>query len=368
MKKKSKGKKKEMSKIKLLYLIITLFVFPVLVYIIGEIISAQTNAKIASKTDIEVYANVSSITDYPEKNKIAIFYAQLTENEKSYNDECQVTYNRACLINILFTNKSENDIVLTQFSCIANNIVVDETPVILKWIYCYDDNLYVDLINNGWGNAENFQIRMFNDDLYDFIGNNEIIFSSDDVIPGFFEPLGFCLSHSDLDTSNLANGEVVEIALEGEYTYKGLSEPVSIEPMPVLFISNKSLKSDLTSYGGADSDMKYGIIINTLKVEDSYNIKTKQVVPAHETVLLPVCIAADRSCTFDLEISFEINYNKKISINPLLFKNLSIFVPYYCMGDDYLIYDGDEIDNDTDFSEATVYFPYKMVESVFNGD
>lgn len=296
-----------------------------------------------------------------DKSKVRILYSDNTfspEYQSEYQN--QKDFYLGCILLVHFTNTSKNDIRLTEISIAADNIVVDEAPVFVYNLSLSDNSITIEIINNGWGIAENPYVVLSADELIGLIGSEAKTVSADNLAAGASNLQGL-LSFSEMNTSNLQEDEKIVFTPSATINYDNIDKPFELD-FPEITVSKKGLEWNNDLKGMGDGTVSYGIVVNTNNKSFKNSFPTNQIIPAGETVLLPICIAPDKSCSMDFELSIQFNLkSKKNDAINTKFKNVTFFVPYY---KDDNISDGSKLaSNDIETAEER-YFPFMTISSV----
>lgn len=259
------------------------------------------------------------------------------------------------------SNPSDNDARITSFSIEANDFEFNEIPIVYGFCtFTEKDGLGFHVINNGWGPARNFTIRVSD------IPMGELTIECGDILPG--EEKDFvCLSLSQLQTELYQNTTVQPTI---RYTYDERAGTVVKRRVARIQVVNGSVELPVQIFDYRPSDFfgegikkkrKVGIIVDTKGNNYMLTKKVNRIIPPHGGIRLYLCIAPDRSCSMDLKFIFELQSNESATLKKEL-QDVRFRVPsynsvYYSYRW-YTIQDGEELGLFDIFRPMDKYFPY----------
>ncbi len=271
---------------------------------IASLFVAILSLVVAIKTDI-FKKPVMSYSEVPitflfnnEYYGIYDLYSEKVNNDLNFSDNLATTINIA--------NSLSNDMQLNKIFINIENIEQDYNPYFQIYANTKEDGVYVNIHNCGWGKAENvnFVFLCFDDNVLDYINKNSVNIYIDSIDAGETREFPLILN-SDVQYTELD----INFNFSVTCNIDGLNMIKSIKSAFLDFYISKG-RITVAEVGG-DSDFIYGIKFNTNKSSFKYERRIFEEIGSGQTIIIPICVYPDQSCTFDLDIKFQYLYNGK---------------------------------------------------------
>lgn len=263
----------------------------------------------------------------------------------------------------LFSNRENFDRNIIRFFVSITNITENLLPD-LELDYPPDTNgcVGIGFRNNGWGESGEMQLSItgfhFSNPLDSSIA--DISLNSDTENRWFIPSI---LPGEKGEITDIRSGDFniqwknfdipsVSLFMEVELFSPKLNYTVLIK-VPIIATPDDIHSLEPPGMGGPD-DIRYGIPVDTSQKSAYFDYMVYQCIPANEQVRLPVLIYPTKSCSMDIQISFELDDGEIIKVPPI--SNVSIKVPFYQNWREYK--DGKYLDEDQ-LERNDIYFPFE---------
>lgn len=206
------------------------------------------------------------------------------------------------MINIT-NNNTNNDICITKFKLIIENIKVDYSPnLYLTSVESAENNISFQLFNKGWKDLNNVKIEI--KDTKGFLNLEKYNITFDNFKYGTSKIFKYEFDEKDFYGSENYSLEVLVKYNEKVYETCNLS---------LTYYEGNLLVSSGDGRGGS-SRLTYGICFPTN--EDYFNLteNVQENITAGETLEMPVLFFPDRSCSFNYYIEFTVNNGEEKQI------------------------------------------------------
>ena len=307
-----------------------------------------------------VIDNKYGYISYNNLNRRDMFDAYLKEN--SYNSSCISSGEfDQCAINLVATNKGDNEIFITGLSCKINNIKQINEPLLLAdgGVVLLNPTKGCEIRgvvgNHGWAVADDVVITLSDRDnqlkkfLYDYpcsyyLGTLEC---GESIVKTF-------LSNEMFVQNNIPEKEIC-ISPIGVLSYSDCSESyhnIDIQ-MDDFLLAPDGIASTKEPSGG-ETFREFGVYIDANKNLIDFRKSTHVILAPGESIDLPVKLFANRSCSFDVEIEVTVNYSDTSILGK--FSGVELFVSSI---NGPTLEDGELLEEYSLDSEDVVYFPYR---------
>lgn len=283
-----------------------------------------------------------------------------------YKDNWQAEYWCGAELVTLYHNLSKQDRVISKFRVYAENIEENYEAKIKYRVEPSYNQVPIGMENYGWGSTGKITIAL--DDLSPENPNEdrvELEFKEGAAKEWCFE--------------SIEPGESVQCACLPLDSLKIICKETLDEPVAYIAKFNIEMENgephkqecglrvypDRIEVNGSDvkgcGAKEYVICVDTAESSWSREFYTTQILPAGETVRLPICIVPKMSCTMSVRIEFETMDGEVIQAEPL---DHAVFtVPYY-EGNMERYIDGLKLDWEDGDSNKIVYFPFEKVTAI----
>ena len=327
----------------------------------------------------ELYSN----SEYTSiiKNAVGIVSSEKSDGKNSSMGlnsgvEQETLYSSGAELVTLYHNLDDQQRVISGFKVTCSDIEKDNAPALHAKVYdpywseAYHDSnrLICEVTNHGWGTADKIKISLYSITKNTF-GNHQ---DSD-------EPVLIDKNYDYyLDNIQLKPGEKAEIPLLSEKSFLSdfhmEDEPVGTYFAIIFKLTAVALNQDSEIYqrdiwcqvdkDGDEVRIHRGwsyepdvtpvvikIPVSQSSTEKYFDIR--QVLPAKETLAIPIIVSPEQSCRMTVQIDFQMLDGEVIHADPL--NNAHFFVDY--LGEE--IIDGSTADlNSIDTQNRKVSFPY----------
>ena len=272
----------------------------------------------------------------------------------------------------LFSNRENFDRSIIKFFVRITNITENLLPDLeLDCPPETNGNNFIGIgfLNNGWGESGEMQLSITGFRFIDPYDSSVVDISINDssknrwfvssILPGerggtkdiSFDD--FSIQWKDFDITSLLPFMDIEL-----FSPK-LNYTISIE-VPITVTQSCIQVTDASGMGGPD-DIRYGIPVDTSQKDIYYNYAVYQCIPANKQVRLPLLIYPTKSCSMDIQISFELDDGEIIEVPPI--QNVSIKVPFYQNWREYK--DGKHL-NENQLKRNDIFFPFESNPDVLS--
>lgn len=332
---------------------------------VATIISASRKTKKSGDSESNTVTGNKNITFVGNENKISIneeneepkksilsfvtsnvdpeYVLNVTGTEKKVYDE------GFAMINVRIINKGNLDAAVTKLKIIAKDYVINTEPHFCFFMYVEEGDLFVDVLNNGWGTAESY---LFNISLFDNNDSDKLPITYINH-PKYFskavnkihsnERVNLFRIRSSYFNENILKTNVykketntpfkkmlvkqcaIDISAVVTYEkngYKAGNTSVRIEPNCFGFSSNILLSSERFSlykspvqYCLGKPDTIYATIIDETTSTKEYNIS--RIINSGGIDDFNIYVGSDKSCNFNIILSFCYNNEAIITSNEI---------------------------------------------------
>lgn len=257
--------------------------------------------------------------------------SQINVYKPPYGNE----YDQCAALTVLYSNYSEYDRCITEFTVYAEDIQEDLSPNLAHEAADVDNTLQFICWNEGWSETGDFIIEYSGITPYEESDEYRCVDVrvDPDAVSSWKYPSikpGECTVLPLFHTEDflIDYKEPFEGNIRFKLMFRVYSEETGYEAMlPCwLFVSTDNITfSYIDSASGGDKN--YVIWVETSKPQWQETYSVQQLLPGKETVRLPVFIVPEKSCTMTIRISFKTADGEIIQATPL--ENARFIVPYY---------------------------------------
>jgi len=334
-------------------------------------IAAGIKALFPSVSKVDVFVREQP----PKQSKVVLRnFSEDSEQKISITGNSGYETDGYMLINVILQNQGNVDAVINQFSIESSNYIIDDTPHFEFTSYIENGELFVDVINNGWGGAYSYKFDLllkyhpYNENMYRYdlinfekvpekyiAAPQELSINIDKIESGksinIFKLSGNVFAKPFLSADSLielyANFESPKNDYFGEtvITLKNNKRLLPQSYYFVLLTKNSFSNSGVFTlkefdigvvYMPAMPDTIYAAIINGSGL-NKYAVK--RIVPAGGTDNFDIFVASDKSASFNIVLSILCDdYNVISETIPIKITRYTDLIPFNH------IQDGCEID------------------------
>lgn len=250
-------------------------------------------------------------TTNKENSNIQMLFNESFDNKTLKNGAC---------FDVVFSNHTGYNRAITKLTVTATNVIPDYSPVIVSSPYVEDNSIYIDVYNQGWGKANYIEIKLKSISDKRVKTQNKKINSIYNLSPGETKTQKTLTFHDLIIEDTFTEGTVkfcFEIVCDG------------IKQKEDIIVSVHMDKTKLFPGGGLGDggELIYSIVIDALNNKSKKTYSVYQVIPATETILLPIIVIPSQSCQMSLALTFEMEDGEKIEL--IAFEDKNIIIPYY---------------------------------------
>ena len=291
---------------------------------------------------------------YSDKSKITI-QDDLSDNSCYCGVELDVQYN----------NYSKKHRTINAFTVTATNISVDDSPVLeFSCTSEFSELAAIDsIMNNGWSSTGELVFELTGIRPNQQADAEIVSVSLRDSAPTSWtypalepgERRIFTFTQlGDLEIE-YHQSDFSQLLYFLEYTVRNQDNSFSDTFGLLLYISPDSVYFENGCQGAGDYTF-YVIEVDTAAPSWTRTFQIQQPLPADTTVSLPIFIMPNRSCTMDLEVTFETEDGEVLKSDVL--ERAYFEVPYHQIWINYA--SGEFIDWNNSSEDRFVYFPYQI--------
>ncbi|MBQ7921447.1 MAG: SMEK domain-containing protein [Clostridia bacterium] len=278
-------------------------------------------------------------------------------------------YLQCAALTVLYSNYSERDRCITEFTVRAEDIREDLSPVLRHEALENDGVLTFFCENYGWGKTGDFTIEYAGIKPYEESAEHdcvEVQVNPDAVsswnYPSIEPGEGAYLSLFNTADIQINYKEPFEGSVWFEIMFRLYAEETGYETMlPCWLFVFADHVTFSYGVGGEGDDRNYVVWVPTSNPQWQETYAVQQWLPGNETVRLPVFIVPEKSCMMTIRMEFKTVDGEIIQATPL--ENARFVVPYYDeTPEDYV--DGNLLDWDQIQGNEVFCFPFIQTEKI----
>lgn len=278
-------------------------------------------------------------------------------------------YFQCAVLTALYSNYSEHDRCITEFTVYADDIHEDLSPDIVHEAFESDNTLQFHCTNIGWSETGDFTIEYVGitpveksdkHNCVDVVVDPDAVSSWNypSIEPGEEKYISlFNTSDIQITHKKPFNGSI-----QFEIMFRLYSKETGYEAMLPCWVY---ISADYVSFqygaNGKGDEKNYVVWVETSEPQWQETYKVQQWLPGNETVRLPIFIVPEKSCTMTIRIEFKTADGEIIQAMPL--ENARFVVPYY--GEEPWEYvDGKLLDWSQIDGDEVFCFPFSKTDKI----